>query len=209
MPFANILLLLIPLWLSLTVHEWAHAWSAYKLGDDTAKQLGRLSLNPLDHIDPVGTFLLPLVGIPFGWAKPVPFNPVRFHRGVSTKRGSLIVAFAGPVSNVVLAFFCTGSLYILFTSGFAPAFGAVDTLLERLIRINLVLAAFNLIPIPPLDGSHIVNALVPNRLRPVWNQIMAIGPFGLLIIIFSTVFLGVDLFAYPLEAAQALIGLAK
>ena len=96
-------LVFIPILLSLTVHEWAHAWSAWRLGDDTAKLLGRMTLNPLDHIDPVGTLLLPLIGIPFGWAKPVPINPLRFRRTVSLRLGILIVAAAGPISNLLLA----------------------------------------------------------------------------------------------------------
>ena len=96
-------MILIPLLLSLTVHEWAHAWSAYRLGDDTASMQGRLTLNPIAHIDPVGTLVLPLLGIPFGWAKPVPVNPTRFRRGVNMSTGMIITAAAGPLSNVVLA----------------------------------------------------------------------------------------------------------
>src|SRR5262245_62591833 len=88
----------IPVLLSLTVHEWAHAWTAWKLGDDTAKLQGRVSLNPIDHIDPVGTLLLPLLGVPFGWAKPVPINPVRFRANVSMPMGVLLSVAAGPIS---------------------------------------------------------------------------------------------------------------
>jgi Zn-dependent protease len=90
----------IPVLLSLTVHEWAHAWTALRLGDDTAKMLGRVSLNPLDHIDPVGTLLLPLAGVPFGWAKPVPINPLRFRANISMPLGVLLSAAAGPISNL-------------------------------------------------------------------------------------------------------------
>src|SRR3712207_2268072 len=86
---------LVPVLLSLGVHEWAHAWSAWRLGDDTARLQGRLSLNPLVHMDPVGTLLLPLLGVPFGWAKPVPFEPLRFRRSVSLRTGTLLVAAAG------------------------------------------------------------------------------------------------------------------
>src|SRR5215831_21359818 len=96
-------MILIPLLLSLTVHEWAHAWSAYRLGDDTASMQGRLTLNPIAHIDPIGTLILPLLGVPFGWAKPVPVNPTRFRRGVNMSRGMMITAAAGPLSNVALA----------------------------------------------------------------------------------------------------------
>src|SRR5215471_12296793 len=94
---------LVPLLLSLTVHEWAHAWSAYRLGDDTAAKLGRLTLNPIAHIDPIGTLILPLLGVPFGWAKPVPVVASRFRRGVNMTTGMMITAAAGPLSNVVLA----------------------------------------------------------------------------------------------------------
>src|SRR5438477_10510933 len=109
----------IPVLLSLTVHEWAHAWTALRLGDDTAKMLGRVSLNPLDHIDPIGTLLLPLLGIPFGWAKPVPVNPARFGRKVSMSAGMAITAAAGPASNVLLAVFATVFFALLYR--FAPA----------------------------------------------------------------------------------------
>src|SRR5687768_7374424 len=96
-------MILIPLLLSLTVHEWAHAYSAYRLGDDTAEREGRLTLNPIAHIDPLGTLLLPLLGIPFGWARPVPVNPTRFRRDVSMRSGMMLTAAAGPASNVVIA----------------------------------------------------------------------------------------------------------
>src|SRR5580698_8792478 len=98
---------LIPLILSLTVHEWAHAYSAFRLGDDTAARQGRLTLNPIPHIDPFGTILCPLLGIPFGWAKPVPVNPVRFNREISMRAGMMITAAAGPLSNLVLAVLCS------------------------------------------------------------------------------------------------------
>src|SRR5688572_26569558 len=97
-------MMLIPLVLSLTVHEWAHAMSAYRLGDDTAAREGRLTLNPIVHIDPLGTLLLPLMGVPFGWAKPVPVVPTRFRRDVNMSTGMMITAAAGPFSNLVLAF---------------------------------------------------------------------------------------------------------
>ena len=93
---------LIPLILSLSVHEWAHAWAAWRLGDDTARLLGRMTLNPIAHVDPLGTLLLPMLGVPFGWAKPVPVNPLRF-RNVSMPIGMMLTAAAGPISNVVLA----------------------------------------------------------------------------------------------------------
>src|SRR5215468_292941 len=93
--------------LSLTVHEWAHAYSAFRLGDDTAARQGRLTLNPLPHIDPFGTILCPLLGVPFGWAKPVPVVPSRFRRDVNMRTGMMITAAAGPLSNLALAVVCT------------------------------------------------------------------------------------------------------
>ena len=101
------LMRLIPLVLSLSVHEWAHAWSAHRLGDDTAQRQGRLTLNPISHIDPIGTILMPLFSpIPFGWARPVPFNPANFTRNIQMRVGVMIVAAAGPLSNLVLAILC-------------------------------------------------------------------------------------------------------
>src|SRR5262249_55535076 len=105
--FAERFVFWVPLVLSLTVHEWAHAASAKLLGDDTAERLGRLSLNPLHHLDPVGTVILPLLGIPFGWAKPVPINPVRFRSDVGMARGLMLTAAAGPASNLILAVIAT------------------------------------------------------------------------------------------------------
>src|SRR5579872_3573193 len=101
------LMTLVPLVLSLTVHEWAHAYSAFRLGDDTAARMGRMTLNPIPHIDPIGTILLPMLGIPFGWAKPVPITPTRFRRDISMRAGIMITAAAGPLSNLVLAVLCT------------------------------------------------------------------------------------------------------
>jgi Zn-dependent protease len=176
---AERLLWMIPLILSITVHEWAHAASAAWLGDDTARLLGRNTLNPVAHVDPVGTLLLPLLGVPFGWAKPVPINPVRFRRGTSMKLGVLIVAIAGPVSNVVLAAICW---LIRSAPLIRPGTGLADGL-TTMIMLNMGLAVFNMLPIPPLDGSRIVDALMPTRLRPLWHQFSNYG-FMLLIVLF-------------------------
>lgn len=176
---ADRLVWLIPLILSITVHEWAHAISASWLGDDTARLLGRDTLNPIAHVDPVGTLLLPLLGVPFGWAKPVPINPVRFRRGVNMKLGVLMVALAGPVSNACLASICWG---IQQSSAVSPG-SEVEQGITTLIILNLALAVFNMIPIPPLDGSRIVDALMPVRFRRVWNEVSNFG-FALLIALF-------------------------
>lgn len=169
--------------LSLSVHEWAHAYSAYRLGDDTASREGRLTLNPLAHIDPLGTLLLPMLGVPFGWAKPVPFNPVRFRRDISMRVGTMITKAAGPASNVLIAIICTLGFAIAYR--IAPASvdigrGAVFGFVRNMIVLNVALALFNLLPIAPLDGSGVVEGFVPYRLRPQWDTYMRYGPMLLL-----------------------------
>ena len=172
----------IPVVLALTVHEWAHARVALQLGDDTALQEGRLTLNPLAHLDPVGTILLPLLGVPFGWAKPVPVDPSRFRPDVTMGTGLLLTAAAGPVSNLILAMLSALALRLadgLFASALHPA---VEFLLIRFTVINLAMALFNLLPIPPLDGSRIVDGLIPFGWRGVWNRFSAFGVLFLLAI---------------------------
>jgi len=173
---------LVPLVLSLTVHEFAHAWSAYRLGDDTAAREGRMTLNPLVHIDLVGTIVLPLLGIPFGWAKPVPIDPTRFRRDVRMGTGMAITAGAGPLSNVVLAILATVvfGLLIRFAPETLAGTPALDALLKAIIGINVSLAIFNLLPVPPLDGSRIVEAFIPTRLRGGWEAFARIAPFLLI-----------------------------
>jgi Zn-dependent protease len=169
------LLTLIPLVLSLTVHEWAHAWSAWKLGDDTAARLGRLSLNPLVHLDPIGTIIGPLFGVPFGWARPVPIQPSRFRRGVSQSGGMALTAAAGPISNLVLAVATTifSAIFFWYVPGQSPALVA---LLDRMAAVNVTLFLFNLLPVPPLDGSRIVDHFIPYRHRPTWERVVAFSP---------------------------------
>lgn len=202
----------IPLVLSLTVHEWAHAYSAFRLGDDTAARMGRLTLNPIPHIDPIGTLLLPMLGIPFGWAKPVPVNPSNFDRRFSMRTGDVIVSVAGPLSNVILATICLIVLGLLYR--FAPeiAFGqhSVGTLLERGFFINVILAMFNMLPVPPLDGGHVANGLMPYRFRPQWERFAAVGPAVLMAIVFLPHLLNFSLFSWPMfvarSAASSVIG---
>jgi Zn-dependent protease len=179
-------MILIPLLLSLTVHEWAHAWSAYRLGDDTAQMQGRLTLNPIAHIDPIGTLVLPLLGIPFGWAKPVPVSPTRFRRGVNMTRGMMVTAAAGPFSNLVLAVLCAVAFGLVarFSPDALTAQVGVAPLLMMMIQINVTLAIFNLIPVPPLDGSRVVDGLVPYGWRPHWESIVRLSPLLLIAVIF-------------------------
>ncbi len=191
--------ILIPLILSLTVHEFAHAWSAYRLGDDTALRAGRLTLNPLAHIDPIGTILLPLLHIPFGWAKPVPINPARFRRSMKMSTGVMLTAAAGPLSNVLLAVLCTVvfGLLLRFSVDLGSYGPGVRELLMIMIQLNVALAIFNMIPIPPLDGSRVLDGLMPLRLRPAWEGFTRFAPFLLLF-----VFIGARyIMAGPMNAA--------
>jgi Zn-dependent protease len=148
---------------SLTIHEAAHAWTAERLGDPTARMLGRVSLNPAVHIDPIGTLLLPLLaavsGLPIiGWAKPVPVNisRLRHHR-----RDFMIVAAAGPISNLAQAVVAGMLFQALSASGGVS--GLLPLVLAQYVQINLLLAFFNLVPIPPLDGGNVLAGLLPER----------------------------------------------
>lgn len=196
-------MLLIPLVLSLTVHEFAHAWSAWLLGDDTAERQGRLTLNPIAHIDPLGTLLLPLLGIPFGWAKPVPVNPTRFRRDVHMSTGMMITAAAGPLSNLVLALLgaVTYGLLLRWAPQVIYANRGVHLLLISLVMTNVVLALFNMLPVPPLDGSRVVEGLLPYRLRESWQRVLSLGPFLLL----GVFFFGGRIIAGPTSYLQGLL----
>jgi len=181
------LVVLLP---SLTVHEFAHAWSAWRLGDDTAARMGRLTLNPIAHIDPVGTLLLPLLGVPIGWAKPVPVDPANFRRGVKMSTGDLLVSIAGPISNLLLALLGTVvfGLFLRF-SGVAPDRAIVE-LLSFFVLLNVGLAVFNLLPVPPLDGSHVLGSFVPYRWRGAWESFLRVGPILLMVLLLSGAFTG-------------------
>jgi len=152
---------------SLTVHECAHAYVAWRLGDDTAARQGRLSLSPVTHVDPIGTLLVPtlslyLGGIGFiGWARPVPVTPTRFTRKVSMRTGMALVAVAGPLSNLLLAILSLGIYAIgehtgTFLYEASGELSAVGVLLVHMFRLNVALAIFNLLPLPPLDGSRLL-----------------------------------------------------
>ena len=186
---------------SLSVHESAHAWMADKLGDPTGRMLGRITLNPIPHIDPVGTVLLPLVmalagGPVFGWAKPVPVISRNFK---NIRRDGALVGAAGPTSNLLVALSATvvlaGALVFMGKVDFFTQLQVADTLpwwVLQLAFINLVLAAFNFIPIPPLDGSWVLSALLPGSLGRAYDEIRRFGPI-LLLILFLTPILGLIL----------------
>lgn len=171
------ILIAIPLLYSIIIHELAHGWVAWRMGDPTAKWLGRLSLNPLRHLDPIGTIMLFVFG--FGWAKPVPVN---FNNLRDERKGLIFVSSAGIVANIVLAF-----LSFLFLRLMSPSpFGHLSTMLFYFARINIMLAAFNLIPIPPLDGSKILMGFASRRFQ---YTLMRLEPYGMFIII-GLLFLG-------------------
>jgi Zn-dependent protease len=170
-----IVALALIIFVALPFHEFAHALAAYRLGDSTARLFGRLTLNPLAHIDPLGALLIVLVG--FGWAKPTPVNPLNLRGG---RQGEAIVAFAGPASNLVLAVAAALPLrYILATGIDVPdmLFG----MLQFFIYINLLLMIFNLLPIPPLDGSKVLFALLDRRTEMQWRPVLE--QYGFLILI--------------------------
>lgn len=187
---------LIPLVLSLTVHEWAHAFAASRLGDDTAERMGRLTLNPIAHIDPLGTLILPLLRIPFGWARPVPVNPVRFTRKISMSAGMVIVAIAGPASNAVIALLCAIAFGLMARFGWYNDAAAHFLLIG--LQLNIALAVFNMLPIPPLDGSRVADGLMPVRYRPMWESFAQYGPLVLLMLIVMPRFVHFSVLAWPM-----------
>jgi Zn-dependent protease len=185
---------------SLSVHESAHAWTASRLGDQTARMLGRVSLNPMDHVDPIGTLLIPalmifgpLVGLGFlggyifGWAKPVPIISRNFR---NFKRDDMLVSLAGPASNLLLAFIAfLGLAAVFFSESHLPQGSSPSTTQQSLeilcnlgMQLNLTLCIFNLLPIPPLDGSHVLRNVLPYGAVRVFDSIS--GPLSYLLLIF-------------------------
>ncbi len=199
----------VPLVLSLSVHEWAHAWSAWRLGDDTAARMGRMTINPLAHIDPIGTVLLPLMGVPFGWAKPVPVDPAEFRRDAHMRTGMMVTAAAGPISNVCMAFVCLVALASLraFNVDMGEVTGRVHALIEMGIFINVILAVFNMFPVPPLDGSRIADGLMPNSLRPNWDAFCRLTPIPLIVLIVMINVPGMSPFGFLIGLVDYLINL--
>lgn len=173
---------------SMPFHEWAHAWAALQLGDDTAARRGRLTLSPLAHLDPIGTFSLVLFG--FGWGKPVPVSPYRL-RG-DMRRSYALVSIAGPLSNLMLAMLAA----IPFRLGWLGFYGgssiiSLQDILMRFITINLALMLFNLIPFPPLDGSRVLAWLLPRRWAAKFEQLEQYGGPGLMLVLYLLSRLGI------------------
>jgi len=167
---------------SMPVHEWAHAWAAYQLGDDTAALRGRLTLNPLAHLDPIGT--LGLVFFDFGWGKPVPVNPYRL-RG-NLRASWALVSVAGPLSNLIIAMLAAIPFRLGWLSLYASTASIISlrSILLDFIYINLTLMLFNLIPIPPLDGSRVLAWLLPPRWADALDRMEYFGGAGLLLILY-------------------------
>jgi len=189
--FMEILFFVLVLIMSIVIHEVSHGWSAYFLGDPTAKLAGRLTLNPIPHTDPIGSVLLPFLliitssPILFGWAKPVPYNPYNLKGG---RWGPALVALAGPASNIIIALIFSG--LIRFSPLFSPGEPLGD-LAFFIVIINIVLAVFNLFPIPPLDGSKVLFAVLPYRLKYIENLMVQ---YQLVLILVLIIFAGALIF---------------
>ena len=203
-PLGDIILWFVVFLFSLSFHESAHAWTSEQFGDDTGRLQGRITLNPIRHIDPIGTLLLPIMGIlsggfaTFGWAKPVQTNPLLWR---NKTKANIMVSAAGPISNFILAAVALGTCKILLTTGIAtrptfmhggpfsiivPAANQPDflmplaTLISIMLILNVTLGVFNLIPIPPLDGSHIFEELLPPDMARAYEQIR---PYSFLLLL--------------------------
>jgi Zn-dependent protease len=187
---------------SLSFHESAHAWTSEKFGDDTGRHQGRITMNPVAHIDPIGTLLLPLMGfmqggfMMFGWAKPVQTNPLLWR---DKTKANIMVSAAGPISNFILATIAFVVMKVMLLSGTmgppaklsyfhvigpgpdsAGFMEALATLLSVMLLLNITLALFNLIPVPPLDGSHVLESILPYEMAQAYDQIR---PFGFILLL--------------------------
>ncbi len=183
----SLILQIPPFLLAITFHEFSHGWIAYKLGDPTAKNEGRLSFNPIVHIDPIGTILIPIIlaltsPYMFGWAKPVPVNPLNFNNR-NYRQGMMWTALAGPVSNLILAIVFALLIRIIYILPTNPNSQVLESLIYLLfygVSINLALCLFNFIPIYPLDGQKILSGLLPEQYVDEFEKFNTFGPFLLI-----------------------------
>ena len=194
MNFVPLLLSIPPILLALSFHEYAHAWMANRKGDPTAKMMGRLTMNPLAHLDPMGTLMIVIVH--FGWAKPVPVNPLNLK---DPKKDMLWIALAGPASNVILA--AGLGLLIRVMNGFGVRIdgsflGLFQYMLYFAVMINLVLAIFNMLPIPPLDGSKILFGVLPTEYEEPYLRFQQYGPMLLFGLVIMSSFLRIPIFSF-------------
>ena len=188
----SMLATLLAVLVAITFHETAHGYVAYSLGDTTAKDQGRLTLNPLAHLDPIGALLMFIAG--FGWAKPVPVNPFYF-KGDRT-RGMMLVSIAGPLTNLALSFLA----YFVYVAG--SGFYSIPFLsifLRSMVTLNIYLAIFNLIPIPPLDGSKILAGFLPKA--TAYKYLNTVEQYGFLILMELIIFNGTDMILVPIANA--------
>ena len=194
-------LIFVPIFLiTITVHEYSHAYAAYKMGDPTARSLGRLTLNPIKHIDPIGLVMILIVG--FGWAKPVPINTRHFK---NARKGMMISAAAGPLSNLFMALIgavILGLINFFYYSYASSAITVVEMarwFFSQFMTLNVYFAVFNLIPVPPLDGSRIVSYILPYKLSYYYNYVER---YGILILI---LLMNIPIMRVPLVALSGWI----
>jgi len=199
-PFLPVIITVAALLISLTLHEFSHGFAAYLQGDETAKRMGRLTLNPIPHIDPIGTLLVPALfllpalipgsGVPamlFGWAKPVPFNPYNLRNG---RRGTFWVGIAGPLANAIL--FIISGFALKYTFNIVEPDNFLLDFLRVMMGLNFTLMAFNLIPVPPLDGSQIFFSILPQKFAHMQQKFEMHGTQILMILLF------IEFAAYPI-----------
>ncbi|MDE0806426.1 MAG: site-2 protease family protein [Longimicrobiales bacterium] len=208
----ELLSILLVLMFSIVCHEVAHAWVALQEGDDTAYELGRITLNPFAHLDLVGSFLVPVVlynltdGMIFGWAKPVPINPNKFR---SYRSADIKVSLAGIAANLLLAVALTALIIALLNIQRVTGFeNPIDLMVELAwygVSINLILAFFNLIPIPPLDGSHVMYHFIPAKWRVSYDRF---GQYGMILLMVCSILVP-GLFTFILKPVQMLRGVAE
>jgi Zn-dependent protease len=190
--FVEVFIIFLVLLFSLTVHEAAHALTADRLGDPTARLLGRVSLNPAVHVDPIGTIVFPLIAIitnlpVLGWAKPVPVNVTRLHG--HWKRKYMLIAAAGPASNLVLAVIASILLHVIPVSGrlAEAALGPLGAVLREAVYLNVLLAVFNMVPVPPLDGGNVLAGVLRGPVADMYDRLR---PYGF-IILYGLMFTGI------------------